>query len=790
VQLLRSSALVAVALLIGCSGDAERAESARQEVREALARGNRATALDALGDLRDVRPDTPEALLELTGLMVRAGEAPQSVWLLEEGVRRFPERADLRLALAQAALLVNDASRARAVLALVPEDSEYHEHALLTRGQAELQLGDLEAALATFEEAERRHPEQVRARVVRIATLLKERRSDEARALLTETKREALLGEGREAIRRLEVTLYGIDAAEGRTEAAIAGLRRLVEDDPGDAHAWRTLVPTLWRVGRAREAEELLTAALDSDPELLDLYPMLALVQAALGRADEAEKLLRVFADRSQSPSAYVALAQFYTAREDPDGVLAVYREALAAFPEEATLRRFYTEALVSAGRLEEARGELARFREAAPSDPHAEYLRARIELAGGDATAAARRLEKWMPQLDGGATQFWLGRALEAMGDEEGAARRYGLAISRAPSDPAPYFARIALAERRGDWRAVIADAHQLVQRSPARFDGWRALVTALLNLRDGKQAEPFAARAALIFPDRSEIQILLAVTLRTQGRHAEALTRLEEAADRFGPTPEIEAERALTQGMSGQLGQALATVQTAIAESPDSALLFQAQAALLFGAGQAEAGARATDRALELAPDDPRPLRTRAEFRVATGRQDGAQRDCERYLELRPADPGIHYILAAVHEKAGRSELAIASYRRAAELDEAAFAPRNNLAVLLAAGGDLDGALAAAQEAFAIADDNPYVMDTLGELYLRKGRVDRAISLLEDAHAAAPELPDAQLHLALAYREAGESERARALLADLRSRSGENGELRARVDEALESL
>ena len=643
-RLLRLSALVAVAILIGCSGGDERAENARLVVQKALARGDRATALDALKDLREAQPDTPKALLQLTGLMVRAGEAPQSVWLLEEGVRRFPERDDLRLALAQAALLVNDASRAQAVLASVPESSEYHEHALLTRGQAELQLGDLEAALATFEEAERRHPERARARVVRIATLLKERRSEEARALLQETKRSGQLSEGWEAIRRLEIALYGIDASEGRTEAAIAGLRELIEADPGEAHAWRTLVPTLWRVGRAREAEELLAAALESNPGLLDLYPMLALVQAALGRADEAEERLRVFADRSQSPSAYVALAQFYTAREDPEGVLAAYREALDVFPEEATLRRFYAEALVSAGQLEAARRELARFREAAPTDPQAEYLSARIELAEGDPAAAARRLEKWIPQIDGGATQFWLGRALEEMGDAQGAARRYGLAISRAPADPAPYFARIALAERRGDWRAVIADAHQLVQRSPARFDGWRALVTALVNLRDGEQAEPFAARAAQIFPDRPEIQILLAVALRTQGRHADALARLDEAADRFGPTPEIEAERALTQGMSGHLEQAVATTQAAIAASPDSAVLFQALAALLFGAGQAEAGTRATERALELAPDDPRPASHpgRVPRRDRTARRRPARlRAVPRAPPRRPGNP-----------------------------------------------------------------------------------------------------------------------------------------------------
>ena len=71
----------------------------------------------------------------------------------------------------------------------------------------------------------------------------------------------------------------------------------------------------------------------------------------------------------------------------------------------------------------------------------------------------AVRRLEKWIPELDNGATQFWLGQALEAMGDRAGAERRYRLAIARAPSDPAPYLAAMRLAERRGDWRTAAGN-------------------------------------------------------------------------------------------------------------------------------------------------------------------------------------------------------------------------------------------------------------------------------------------------------------------------------------------
>ena len=115
--------------------------------------------------------------------------------------------------------------------------------------------------------------------------------------------------------------------------------------------------------------------------------------------------------------------------------------------------------------------------------------------------------------------------------------------------------------------------------------------------------------------------------------------------------------------------------------------------------------------------------------------------------------------------------------------------YRTRNNLAELLVAQGDLDGALAEAQQAYQLAEQNPYVLDTLGHLYLRKGLVERGTLLLEASHALAPNVLDHSFHLAMAYREAGRSEDERRLLEELREQSGLDSQLRAQVEEALDS-
>ena len=793
---MRAWSLIAIAIvgvrLIGCTPPDERAEQARRAIAQALGQGDRSAALEAVEELRGSLPDTGDSLLELAQLLVRSGDAPRAAWLLEEAVQRFPERDDLRLALARVSLLLGNPSLAQQAVAPVDSGSEQHLAALVTRAQAELNLGDLEQALATLAEAEELYPDQPEARLVRIATLLSEHRQDEARAAI-EDARGALAGEDEETLavrRRLDLTLAQIQAEQGETEAALEAIDALLDSDPSDLMAWRVRVQLLTKAERVPEALAHVEVALAAEERPAELHVLVAGIHAALGDEDAAEAALRSYVEGSQSAAAYLPLVSFHSARGDGETTLAVLDEALARFPEEATLRLQRTEALLAAERTHPARAELERFREATfDGDPQVEYLEARLALAVGNAQSAARSLTDLAPRLDRAATQYWLGRALEARGDLEGARRRYALARRRDPAWTAPPAALMLLDQRRRDWRAVAEGARRLVALAPYEMDAWGALVGALVSLHRGEAAEQVARQCLTRFPDRPEPQLMWVRALRAQGRTDEALEALE-AAELHGSTPETAAVRVRTLAMGGRPGAGVVAGRAAIATFPDAAQAHAALASVLFASGAVEEGARATDRALTLQPDEPSPLRERCVFRASTQRWAAARDDCTRYLEARPEDADAVFIRGVALQQLGETEAAVSAYRASAALDERDPRPHNNLAELLAAGGDLDGALAAAQEAYRLDETNPYVMDTVGALYLKKGLVERAISVLEDAHESAPDLPDAQLHLGLAYREAGRGSEARALLATVRESQGARPEQRARAKEALDSL
>ena len=786
--------LLSVASLaaLACGPSPHRAESAREEIRGAIERGDRADAVAAVEVLRDALPHTPEALLEVAAALVTVGSAPDAAWRLEEGLRRFPGRDDLRVAMAHVALLLSNPSRAREVLLAVEEGSAHHPEALLLLGEAELKLGDLDAALAVFEQAEQAYPDRPEAALARVGTLLRERRHDEARAAIEALRADLALSDPADerAARlrhRLALTLAQLRARQGEPEAAIAELEAVLERDPRDIQVWQGLVSALLQQRRRGEALERVERVLAGDEPLAELLPVAAQLYTAQGRRDEADRALRRYAEQADAGSAWVPLVLLHSNADDVAGASAAVEEALARFPDDAALHLLDAETRLAANDLEGAWAASARFAEASfEGDPQVEYLEARLALAEGRAEEAAARLRELAPRLDSAATHFWLGRALAELGDGEGAIRRYAQAQRRDPSWAAPAAELIAIAGTRRDWDAMAAHARTLVRRAPQRIESWSLLVDALVAGGRPDEALRTARRAAGIFSDPEPTGRMLARALRAQGRSDEALAALDAAGPGGGW---IELERIHTLAGAGRLDEALALAREQTAAHPERADRHAALAGVAYGLGAAEEGDRASERALALAPHDASPLRVRCEFRAASGRWQGAREDCTRYLAARPEDAGAHFVLGLARASLGDVDGAIASYRRAAELDLSDPRPRNNVAELLARRGELDAALAQAQEAYRLAGDDANVIDTLGALYLRKGLPERAVALLERAHQSAPELPHVSLNLALAYRDAGRTDDARALLTRL-AQQDESRPLRARVEEALHSL
>ena len=779
--------LLLCAALAGCGSDEGRLDAARDSVREALARQDIAGLQQALSELRAVPAETPEEVLAVSSLMMRAGETAHAVWILEAALARHPERHDLRIRLARGVLVVGDLPRVRGVLEPVEPASEFHLAALLLRARVELDAGDLDAGLALLVEAETRYPDSPQAGLARVSTLLQEDRVDEARAAVEQAIRSA---GSEERGQQLAVVAAGIEITHGDADSGIARLHDLVAANPLDAELRGTLAQGLQLAGRIEEAVELIREGLLLDPGQPALFAILAQAELAAGRPSAAEEALLGMIVLADSPSARYLLARVRIFDGRKQDAAETLREAAERFSETPMLRMHEAEAWIDLGLLGRALEAFDSFRRAAPGDPHVDYLGARMALANGDPHRAARDLLGVVSRLDRAYTQFTLGQALEAMGDLSGAERRFGLALLRDTRHPAPAAALIRLAESRGDWEMASNYALQLVARAPGNPQAHATLVAAFTRARQPKRAEAAARFYAQRFPARADAAALLAMTLRAQRRYPEAEAVLADAGARLGRSPHFIHERAVLLGDRGEFAEGLRVLDEAIEALPEEARFQASKAALAFAAGRAELGDAAVEYALALDADYIEVLALRATYRASVGEFEAAQRDAERYLEARPRDAAVLFMLGVIHQRRGQGAEAAAAYRRATELDANSFAAQNNLALLLVEQGEIEEAVQVANRAYARAEDDPQVIGTLGWVYLHHGLVDRSVALLERAHAMNPGSADTQLHLALAYRKAGRAEAARGLLAGLVEHSDARSETRERASATLRGL
>jgi tetratricopeptide (TPR) repeat protein len=624
---------------------------------------------------------------------------------------------------------------------------------------------------------------------MRVAILLSEERTEEAVRALEAAIAAAPddYGEPKSLRHQLEIAVLTLRAQNGASEQGEALLRSMLEANPGDEAAFEALLQVLEASNEIDAALRVVESLRGDDRVTVDLDRAAGQLHQKLGNEDDAERALRRVAERAERWSSCLPLHDFYSARGRFDEALAVLEQATERFPDRAMLHLLEAEARFALGSSDAAQESLRRFEaQTFEGDPRVEYLEARLDLAAGEPHAAAQRLRALAPRLDVAATQFWLGRSLEQIGDSEAARRRYALALRRDPAWTAPATALVQLAFQRGDWPEAIFHARRLAALMPWAPAAQRQWAEALVYDGQGRAAEQVARRALERFPDDVELKRLLAHALREQGRFDEALQHLAA----LGDDPGALVDRVLTLGLAGRGAEGTELARASIAGERASAALHAALASLLFSVGDGEGGAVETDVALALDPHEPQPLRMRCRYRVAAGRLEEARVDCQRYLERRPDVAEAHLMLGIAAEGLGDLDAAKAAYRRSAELAPRDGRPRNNLAWLLARGGHLNEALAEAQEAYRLAPQDPAVLDTLGELYRQKGLTRRAISFLEDAVAGAPSRREPRLHLAQGYIDAGRDSDARQLLAQLEDAGDVGGAPRAGVEGGPSSL
>jgi tetratricopeptide (TPR) repeat protein len=360
--------------------------------------GHYERARDTFEAILKTKPDDASATYELGRAEASRGNYKRAIYLLAKARQAMPQRAEVDLALARAtgaAGYYGDAIEAYDhYLALRPGDEMARRDralvAAFTRARHEEALKDLQAWTE-------KHPNDA---IGHYDLALAQGQNDRTAALEQVSRAITLDG-------RFEPAHYyhaWLLEQSGEYEKSLRDAKIAVELNPEDARALDLLGLDYLDLSRAAEGEPVLRKAIKAapvaSPDRAEILFHLARCLSELGKREEARSAMAEFqkarSERPQGPREQAGIVE--TATLPPDEmarrVAAEFREAVAANPNDATLRLRLAQALAAAGASDDAEKALRDLLAMGPPAPVAREA-GNLLLAGERYSLAADFLRR-----------------------------------------------------------------------------------------------------------------------------------------------------------------------------------------------------------------------------------------------------------------------------------------------------------------------------------------------------------------------------------------------------------
>jgi tetratricopeptide (TPR) repeat protein len=559
-----------------------------------------------------------------------------------------------------------------------------------------VQSGQLRSAVAEFEEAVKRNPEDVNARRIlgRLYT--------------------ARIREGQST--RMN---------EDMIKAAVQQYEKVVEKAPGDRDAWLMLGRLYKLLQNSPASERAFKKVLEIDENDEDALTGLAMVYSDLGDTASASQVLKRVAEKSPNVRTLLALASAYEQLRQFKEAAETYRKALELNPDNLDLKRAYAQSLFAADETEKARAVFEELLEAEPNDLLALLRLSQICRQQQDYACAeqyAQRASRLDPtNLE---VQYNEVSLLEAQGKlKEAIARLKEIlaAIERRPSSFGDRTNRVILLERLGllyrmaeQTQEAVAAFREMAQVDPDSAPRAAAqIIDTLRAAKDFAAADREAKAALQKYPQDRLVKTLAATVATDLGRFHEAESMLKGMLDGKN---DREVWISLAQVYEKQKNWAEM--------------------------------ARALDRAFELSstPEEKEAvLFMRGAMFERQKKYDLAEAEFRKVLELNPKSASaLNYLGYMLADRNVRLQEALELIQKAVALEPNNSAFLDSLGWVYYRLNRLEEAAEYLQKSLARGSRDPTVHDHMGDVYSSMGRLKEAVvhweRSLEEWHANAP--------------------------------------------------
>lgn len=400
------------------------------------------------------------------------------------------------------------------------------------------------------------------------------------------------------------------------------------------------------RQGNPAEARAFFNEAMALEGEKAQAARPLAVLEATEGNfTAAAEAYTTALAAETLPPLQRLdlmrSLALLYQRAFDTDKALAVWREAVAKYPDDAFVQEEAGEAFLASGSFEDARKAFTRQRDIV-TDPF-QKISASLRIAralemAGKTTDVQAIYESALEETEAGS---WINR--EVRGQVEG------------------------LFRRKDDLPGLLAFYEKRMKADPQDYATLVAQSQVLEELGRTEEAITSARNAANLAPDQTALRLALVRLLASNDRNEEALTEIAALAKSTSASPEVlvlagNLHWAVYQQKHDDASRTAALAawnRLAPENSKDIARIGQL-AEILGSRGLFDEAEVQWERMLALAPDLPEPRQRLAEIYLKKSDRDAAIKVLAGFVEGTLAQPSNFITLARIQERLEMPELA----------------------------------------------------------------------------------------------------------------------------------
>ena len=686
--------LLVVTVLAACGADSP--EALLTSAKEYLAKKDRKAAVIQLKSALQKSPDLAEARFLLGRVLLDNGEAKAAENELRKAMDlKFP--ADQVVPpLARTLLLEGEFKKITEEVGKVDLAApEARADLQTTIGQAQLALGNAEAARKAFAAALDSQPENAQARLGQAR--LKASEHDLPGALEIA---EAVLAKSPQLAEAWQLK-GDILFAQGQSDVALNAYRKAIESKADFLPAHAAIVSLLAQQGKLEEAGKQLEAmkqVAPKHPQTLYLEALIAYRQRNFALAREAiqqhlkslpdnlpgmllsgaidyelksyaqaeASLLKVLQRAPDQPLARRSLIATYLRSGQPANAWETLQPVLDKIDKDADMLSLAGEVLMQNGRAAEA---AAYFEKAAALDPKNPEKRTAVALS----RMATGESERGLHELEEAAAGDTGTRADTALIAAHLQRREYDKALKaidalekKQPADPLAHNLRGAALLAKHDSAGARRSFERALEINPTYFPA--AANLARLDMAEKKPDEARKRFEALLAREPKNTQALLALAdLRAQaGASAEEVAALIGKAVAANPN-ESAPRLALIANYQRvkEPKKALAAAQEALAALPDRPEILDATGLAQQAAGETNQAIATYSKLAVLQPNSPTPFLRLAAVQAAAKDTDGALQTLRKALAIKPGLVEAQRAMIALDLDAGRMPAAIALAR-----------------------------------------------------------------------------------------------------------------------------